>query len=108
MIVDDATIADLNQQYLNRPGPTNVIAFPMRTGEFPHITPQLLGDVVISVETACREARTGGVAFEQRFAELLVHGILHLFGYDHETGANEAQRMEKKSQAMLALTTPKK
>ncbi len=63
--------------------------------------PQLFGDVVISAETAAREAELGGIAMEERFLQLLVHGILHLFGYDHENDEDEAARMEAKSEAIL-------
>jgi probable rRNA maturation factor len=103
LIVDDPQIAELNQQYLLREGPTNVIAFPMREGEFPHITPNLLGDVVISVDTAEREAASAGMNLEDRFLELLIHGILHLFGYDHETDEAEAKLMEDKALALFRL-----
>jgi probable rRNA maturation factor len=103
LVVDDPRIADLNQQYLNRTGPTNVIAFPMREGEFSNISPGLLGDVVISIDTAEKEGEIGGISTEERFIELLVHGILHLFGYDHENDEAEAIRMEEKSQALLRI-----
>jgi probable rRNA maturation factor len=103
LLVDDVRMAALNQQYLARRGPTNVIAFPMRAGEYPDLTPDLLGDVVISMDTTAREAETAGVSSEHRFRELLIHGILHLFGYDHETGDADARRMEEKSAELLAL-----
>lgn len=103
LIVDDPRIADLNQQYLNRTGPTNVIAFPMREGEFSDISPGLLGDVVISIDTAEKEGEIGGISTEERFIELLIHGILHLFGYDHENNEAEALLMEEKSQALLKI-----
>jgi probable rRNA maturation factor len=103
LIVDDPRIAELNQQYLNRMGPTNVIAFPMREGDFSQTSPGLLGDVVISIDTAEKEAELGGISTEARFLELLVHGILHLFGYDHETDETEALRMEEKSQEILRV-----
>lgn len=103
LLVNDEEIAALNRQYLNREGPTNVIAFPMREGDFSDINPTLLGDVVISVETAFREAEAGEIEAEVRFDELLVHGILHLFGYDHEQEAEEALRMERKSEELLKL-----
>ena len=103
LIVDDLEIEKLNRKYLNRNGPTNVIAFPMREGEFSHLTPQLLGDVVISTDTATNEALYSGMSLEQRFKELLVHGILHLFGYDHETSEPEARKMEIKNQELLEL-----
>ncbi len=84
LIVDDQQIAQLNQDYLNRRGPTNVIAFPMREGKFTEIAPNLLGDVVISVETAHQEGQRADLSMEERFDQLLIHGILHLLGYDHE------------------------
>ena len=103
LIVDDPQIEVLNRQYLKRQGPTNVIAFAMREGEFSDLTPHLLGDVVISTDTAAKEAQDAGMSLEHRFDELLVHGILHLFGYDHEDSEEEAVRMEKKSLELLEL-----
>ena len=103
LVVDDPQIAKLNRQYLNRHGPTNVIAFPMRQGEFSNLTPQLLGDVVISVETAASEAKNSGISMQERFTQLLVHGVLHLFGYDHEESKQQARRMEEKSNELIKL-----
>ena len=103
LIVDDPQIEKLNRKYLNRLGPTNVIAFPMREGEFSQLSPQLLGDVVISMDTAAKEAQNSGISMEQRFKELLLHGILHLFGYDHVTSEQDARKMEKKSRELLEL-----
>jgi probable rRNA maturation factor len=103
LLVDDPQIAVLNEEYLHRPRPTNVIAFPMQEGAFAELTPDLLGDVVISVETSDREAEEGGIAPEERFLELLIHGILHLLGYDHENDEAEAARMEKKTRELMAV-----
>lgn len=103
LIVDDPQIERLNKEYLRRNGPTNVIAFPMQTGEFADIAPQLLGDVVISIETAAREGEMAGSSLEDRIIQLLVHGILHLLGYDHEKSEDEALKMEAKSQELLKL-----
>jgi probable rRNA maturation factor len=103
LIVDDPQIAKLNKQYLHRNGPTNVIAFPMRTDPFSNINPELLGDVVISIETAEKEGKSIGISMEERFTQLLVHGILHLLGYDHETTEQDADKMEKKSEEILKL-----
>lgn len=103
MLTDDTEIAELNNRYLNRRGATNVIAFPMTEGEFGDINPDLLGDVVISLDTAAREAEEIETSFENRFKELLIHGILHLFGYDHETGETDAREMEDKSEVLLEL-----
>jgi probable rRNA maturation factor len=101
LVVDDDAIAPLNHQYLGRTGPTNVIAFAMQEGAFADVSPDLLGDVVISVDTCQREAAAAGVSFDRRFVELLIHGILHLFGYDHETSPAEAERMSRKTNALL-------
>ncbi len=103
LVVDDSEIKTLNKNYLNRSGPTNVIAFPMKEGDFSDINPQLLGDVVISIETAGREALQSGISAEERFGQLLVHGILHLFGFDHEKSEQDARKMEKKSNELLRL-----
>ena len=103
LIVDDPKIEVLNKKYFNRYGSTNVIAFPMRTGQFNNIAPQLLGDVVISIETAAREGKIAGISMEERFTQLLVHGILHLLGYDHEKNEKQAYKMEKKSDEILKL-----
>lgn len=103
LIVDDSQIATLNKEYLKREGPTNVIAFPMHEGDFSDISPQLLGDVVISIETAYQEGKMTGISTEERFTQLIVHGILHLLGYDHERTEEEALRMEIKSNALLKL-----
>ncbi|MFW5874840.1 MAG: rRNA maturation RNase YbeY [bacterium] len=101
LIVDDEQIAQINKTYLGRTGPTNVIAFPMGETGFTPLQPELLGDVVISVETAGREASEGGYSMEERFTELLIHGILHLLGYDHETNEQDAEQMNKKSDELI-------
>lgn len=103
LFLDDPQIAELNSTYLHRTGPTNVIAFPMRDEQFASVNPHLLGDVVISTETAFREAEKAGCDLEQRLIELLIHGILHLLGFDHEDSNDRAVEMEKKSREMLAL-----
>jgi probable rRNA maturation factor len=103
LIVDDQQIAQLNRQYLNREGPTNVIAFSMRQGQFSDIAPNLLGDVVISADTAHREAQSAGISMQDRFDQLLIHGTLHLLGYDHENTEAEARKMEEKNNELLKL-----
>jgi len=101
LLVDNNEISRLNKKYLNRNGPTNVIAFPMKEGEFSNISGNLLGDVVISVETAEKESKEASIALEERFYELLVHGVLHLFGYDHEKSESDALNMESKTSELL-------
>jgi probable rRNA maturation factor len=106
VLVDDKTIAKYNQEYLNRTGPTNVIAFPMQEGEFSDINEEMLGDVMISLDTCQREAQLAQISIQQRFDELLIHGILHLFGYDHVSSEEEAVIMEKKSNELLEIIKP--
>jgi len=103
VLVDDPTIAKYNEQYLGRSGPTNVIAFPMQEGDFADINVEMLGDVMISLDTCLKEANQAGSSLEKRFDELLIHGILHLFDYDHVDSEEQALRMEKKSQELLDL-----
>ena len=102
-LVDDEEMGLLNWQYRRRRGPTNVLAFPMREGEFSEIHPNLLGDVVISLATAKRQAEQAGISLEDMVFRLLVHGILHLFGYDHEKDDRAALEMERRSSELLTL-----
>ncbi len=103
LIVDDDQIATLNLTYLSHAGPTNVISFPMQEGRYTDITPDLLGDVVISADTAHREAVDAGMAMTTRFNQLLIHGILHLVGYDHVNSKAAAAVMEQKSNELKEL-----
>ena len=84
LFVDDEGIRKINRDYLRRDRPTNVIAFSLAEGDFGDVNPGVLGDVVVSVETAAREARAAGIAIEDAILYLILHGILHLAGYDHE------------------------
>jgi len=103
VIVDDVRIAELNASYLQHTGPTNVISFPMREGDHADIHPELLGDVVISMDTCTREAENADIAVGVRFNQLLIHGVLHLFGYDHVQSERDARVMEAKSKELLDL-----
>ncbi len=87
--------------YLNHSGPTNVISFAMQEGEHGGINPHLLGDVVISMDTCAMEAANAEIPIELRFDQLLIHGILHIFGYDHIHSEEEAKLMEAKSDELL-------
>ena len=104
LIVNDAQIREINRDYLGKDRPTNVISFAMQEGEGEGIQPDLLGDVVISAETAARDAAEAGTSFESELYFLLLHGVLHLLGYDHERGtAAEAEKMEAKERDVFAL-----
>lgn len=103
-IVGDRTIRRINREYLAKDRPTNVISFSLREGDFGGITPGALGDVIISADTAAREAEEGGQLFYERLVFLLLHGILHLCGYDHErSGEAEARRMKKKESELYRI-----
>lgn len=101
VIADDAFIRKLNKQYRHIDKPTNVLSFPMLEGDFSQVSPGLLGDLVISGETAQKEASRAGITLDQRMSQLLIHGILHLLGFDHETGETDAQKMMDKSLELL-------
>jgi probable rRNA maturation factor len=102
LVVDDDQIRVINRDYLRRDRPTNVISFAMQEGEGAGIHPKLLGDVVISSETAARDAAEAGLSFEHELFFLLLHGILHLLGYDHERGSEEeARRMEAREREVF-------
>lgn len=104
-IVGDRAIHRLNLEYLGKDRPTNVISFSLQEGEFGNLS-AALGDVVISADTAAQEAEAAGISPWERVVFLLLHGILHLTGYDHErSGEAEARRMEKKEQELYALLT---
>ena len=93
LLVSDRTMARLNERYRGVAGPTDVLSFPMREGPFQSLSPGLLGDVVISVETADRQAKRAGRSLRTELAALLIHGILHLLGHDHHT-PSETKKMK--------------
>jgi probable rRNA maturation factor len=102
-LVDDAEMQRLNRDWRGKDRTTDVLAFALREGELADVQePGLLGDVVVSVPTAERQARERGHALERELAELLVHGILHLLGYDHERSPAEARRMFREQRRVLA------
>jgi probable rRNA maturation factor len=104
LLVDDDQIREFNKRYLKRDRPTNVISFAMTEGAFGDVHPEILGDIIISVETAARDAETGRLDFMDELEFLLIHGLLHLLGYEHEnTDAEEAQRMKSRERELFRL-----
>ena len=102
LLVDDEGIREINLQYLDRDYATNVISFPLGEGEFGQINPQLLGDIVISVERAAAEALECSVDFPDMLDFLMIHGLLHLLGYDHEgTDSRQEQLMQCKQEGVF-------
>ena len=103
LILDNAGIQQINRDYLQRDKATNVISFAMQEGEGAGLNPLVLGDVVISAERAAEDALDAGIAFEHELWFLLLHGVLHLLGYDHERGSDvEAERMEAREREIFA------
>jgi probable rRNA maturation factor len=101
-LVADETIRALNQRYLGKDKPTNVLSFSMKEGDCGDINPDLLGDVIISVDTAERDAAKALWTTKQEIVYLLIHGILHLLGYNHEnTSRKEALRMQQKERELF-------
>ena len=103
LFTDDERITQLNNRYLGRNASTNVLAFPMPAQLTSQAESTILGDVVISVDTALREAGELGETFEYIIDRLMIHGVLHLLGYDHEKSTAEAEGMEKEEERLMAL-----
>ena len=104
LLCDDRAIRALHLRYFGEDTSTNVISFSQREGEFGEVEPELLGDVVISLETARRDAAEAGKPLDEEIAFLLIHGVLHLLGYDHEgEAADRAPEMEAKEAELFRL-----
>ena len=105
VLTDDAEIRQLNQTYRNRDQATNVLSFAMEEGGRPPGSPPfspLLGDVVLAYETLIREATDRAIPLKQHLTHLVIHGILHLLGHDHERSPEDAERQEARESAILA------
>ncbi|HYA40036.1 MAG TPA: rRNA maturation RNase YbeY [Syntrophobacteraceae bacterium] len=103
LIVDDKEMARLNQQYRRIDHATDVLSFPMLEGEFGDIAPQMMGDVVICAQSAGEISKQSGTALQSVLDVLLVHGILHLLGLDHEAGPAVARQMRLKTEELLTM-----
>ena len=101
-LVGDREIHGLNRDYRGKDRPTDVLSFSLREGEFGAVS-DALGDVVISLDTAVRQAGENRRPLTEEVDRLLIHGILHLAGYDHELSPREERRMTRKEQAMRRL-----
>jgi probable rRNA maturation factor len=104
MLVGDQRMRGLNRRYRGKDRTTDVLAFAMRKAFTLHalrLTPDMLGDVVISVPTAWRQAKEARRSLDEELAWLLVHGILHLCGYDHARSEREARRMYRRERMIL-------
>lgn len=120
LFCDDARIAALNDSFRGKPKPTNVLSWPARALRRP-LAPAdfaamggvdspdgFLGDVALALETICREAEAAGLGLEERLSHLIVHGVMHLCGYDHENDAEAAamEAAETRALARLRIVDP--
>lgn len=105
VFADDSYIHELNRQYRGKDMPTDVLSFALNEGQEPEIVngpaETLLGDIIISLETASRQANEYGHSLEREMAYLTVHGMMHLLGYDHET---EEERGEMRTEEEHVLS----
>ena len=114
LFADDAEVHALNAQWRGKDKSTNVLSFPMLEREellalAPDGPPELLGDIALALETCTREAADKGLSLEHHAAHLIVHGLLHLAGYDHETSPEDARAMESleiKALAQMGIADP--
>ncbi len=101
--VSDRTMRELNKRWRGKGETTDVLSFPAGQVEFEKIEGVTLGDVVISVEQAARQAGEHGLSFENEVEQLILHGVLHLCGYDHETDGGEMNRLEVRLRRRLGI-----
>lgn len=107
LLTDDAEIHALNRDFRGKDSPTDVLAFAMREGEGAALAGDLLGDVIVSIDTARRQARRRRREIDAEVRMLLAHGLLHLVGYDHETD-EEDRVMKAKTRELCAAAIREK
>lgn len=107
VFADDAELRDLNRRYRGKDAPTNVLSFPVGDGDRGPPGP-LIGDIVVAYETVHQESTRQGLPFDDHLTHLIIHGLLHLFGYDHETDADAAimEPLETEILAALGIADP--
>ena len=114
LFADDAEVHVLNREWRGKDKPTNVLSFPMLERQdlldlSPDGPPELLGDIALALETCEREAAEKGLRLDQHATHLIVHGLLHLAGHDHEISPEDARIMEQleiKTLALLGIADP--
>lgn len=107
LFTSDAEVHTLNREWRSKDKPTNVLSFPMLTPDellalSPDGPPEMLGDLALAYETCMREAAEKSIPLKHHAAHLIIHGLLHLAGYDHETSPEDADAMEALEIAALA------
>jgi probable rRNA maturation factor len=107
--VDDKTIQQLNKSYLQRDSSTNVLSFSLQEGEYSNINPNILGDIIISAQTAQRDADIGDLSLSEEIDFLIIHGLLHLLGFNHEnTTKAQTTKMRMKEKELFGILQPGK
>nr|WP_295831468.1 rRNA maturation RNase YbeY [uncultured Azospirillum sp.] len=111
VLADDELVHRLNREYRGKDKPTNVLSFALTEAEEPEAqegVPVMLGDVILAYETVAREASEQGKSFKDHMTHLVMHGVLHLLGYDHETDdeAEEMEALETRLLATLGIADP--
>lgn len=101
--VSDGTMLDLNRRWRGKRGTTDLLSFPAEQDEFEKQEDASLGDIVISAEQAARQAAENDLTFDDEIAQLILHGLLHLCGYDHETDKGEMNRLEIRLRRKLGI-----
>ena len=101
ILVNDRQIRTYNREYRKKDKPTDVLSFPMREGIGGELHPHFLGDVMISLERSAEEADQYGRSRRAQLLILLIHGTLHLLGYDHERSPKEERRMQRREKLLF-------
>jgi rRNA maturation RNase YbeY len=101
--VSDRAMRELNRLWRHKQGTTDVLSFPVEQDEFEKTEGSSLGDVIISVEQASRQAKENGLTLDQEIAQLILHGLIHLCGYDHSTDDGSMNRLELRLRRRLGI-----
>lgn len=102
VLVSDKTIARLNKQWMNKDRPTDVLSFPLEMEAPPEPLPWEVGEIVVSVDRALAQAKEYGHSFERELAFLVVHGLLHVLGFDHMTAEDEKEMFGRQKKILTS------
>ena len=109
LLTGDKDIRRLNQEFRSIDQPTDVLSFPQNADEDPCIPEEIiLGDIAVSLDIAKAQAKEHGLDFKEEIILLLIHGILHLLGYDHEISEKEEEKMRNKTRELFKLVFPER
>jgi probable rRNA maturation factor len=103
VFISDRAMREINRQWRGKRGTTDVLSFSAAQSAFEEEAEATLGDVIISVEQAARQARENGLSLDREIGQLILHGLLHLCGYDHETDNGEMDRLELRLRRRLGI-----